>query len=100
MDSSLGGNEGNDAQRRTQSPVVVEASDRFNMEVEVWGNHVQGRSHPDCSREVPLTSTTPLGRLTKPRICVGRNRDQPWSYRYCRLTSRRRALWLLNLEDN
>src|ERR1017187_3943069 len=30
-----------------------------------------------------------LGRETpKPRMCVGRNRDQPWSYRYCRLTFR------------
>ena len=28
-----------------------------------------------------------LGRETlKPRMCVGRNRDQPWSYRYCRIS--------------
>src|ERR1035438_3290954 len=31
----------------------------------------------------------PLGRKTrKPRMCVGRNRDQPWSYRYCRISHR------------
>jgi hypothetical protein len=30
-----------------------------------------------------------LGRETpKPRMCVGRNRDQPWSYRYCRISFR------------
>ena len=33
-----------------------------------------------------------LGRETpKPRMCVGRNRDQPWSYRYCRITLCRRG---------
>ena len=31
--------------------------------------------------------TASLGRKTiKPRMCVGRNRYQPWGYRYCRIT--------------
>src|ERR1035437_1241562 len=40
--------------------------------------------HTDQSREVALTSS---GRKTrKPRIWVCRNRDQPWNYRYCRIS--------------